>query len=393
MNTISATRLFALLPLTILFAFLCSDASGQTGRIDFSGKNTDIHMKLSQLADSVAYIPLKLPDSVMVSVDMDICLSDHYILVKDRSMKQVLLLSPDGRFIRRISGNGNGQGEFASLQDATIDESADRIFILDVVNHVILAFSLQNAFMGTIKVENWPRHLAIMGHEKLLVLTPYVGKDQAQSPHLYQIGYNGQVLHKTYLQEGADHQDFISFAQLYHYKDTLCLYQKEADTIFCIGDDGVLTPRYTLTDKEMIPTGYRHSVELLRQYAPSYFRLHAVFETSRYLFINGAYKAFRRTMVYDKVTGQLNNAIYKLDILDYGLENDIDGGMPFWPTGQADEKYLYSILDPGKFRKIVLNDYNKSLPFKDSLQHAKMLDLLNHTTGYGNPIIELVRVK
>lgn len=40
-------------------------------------------------------------------------------------MKQVLLLSRDGQFIRRISGNGIGLGEYTSFWDATLDEAGD----------------------------------------------------------------------------------------------------------------------------------------------------------------------------------------------------------------------------------------------------------------------------
>lgn len=395
MNAFLANPRFAFLPLTIFFAFLCSGSRAQPRRIDFSGKNTDIHMNISQVGDSVIYIPMQLPDSITVSQGTDICLADLYILVKDRPMKQVLLLSRDGQFIRRISGNGIGLGEYTSFWDATLDEAGDRIFILDSRKRLILVYSLHNEFIGIINVENEPIHLAALGHERLLAIRPYEGKDQSQLPHLYQLGYDGTVLQKTFLKEEAEHQDFTSFAQLYRYKDSLCLYQTEADTIFCIGQDGVVTPRYILTDKEMFPTVYRHSLELIQQNFGSWFVVHNVFETPRYLFFNGAYKARRRGMIYDKVTGQLNNVVYNTDrgMMDDALQNDIDGGMPFWPTGQANEKYLYAILDPGKFRDIALSDYNKSLPFKDTVQHAKMLDILSHTTGYGNPIIQLIRTK
>ena len=352
-------------------------------------------MNLSEVADSVTYIALKLPDSITVSQGIAICLTDHYILVKDRPMKQVLLLSRDGQFIRRISGNGIGLGEYASFCDATMDEANDRVFILDSRKRLILVYSLHNEFTGIINVENEPIHLAAMGHERLLAIRPYVGKDQSQTPHLYEFSYDGKILQKTSLHEDADHQDFTSFAQLYRYKDSLCLYQTEADTIFRIGQDGVVTPRYILTDKEMFPTVFRHSVEMIQQNFRSYFVIHNVFETPRYFFFNGSYKAARRGMIYDKVTGQLNNVVYNTDrgMMDDALQNDIDGGMPFWPTGQANEKYLYAILDPGKFRDIALSDYNKSLPFKDTVQHAKLLDILSHTTGYGNPIIQLIRTK
>lgn len=379
---------------SVFFLYACSQGHKDAGAIDFSeGKNLDKQINLSEVAESVEYIKLITPDSVLMSHDIEIDISKSYLLVMDNGTQNIFLFSRNGTYLNKISGKGNGPEEYADMSDAILDEENGFIFVLDALKRQILQFDFKSNFLRDFKIKNHSLKLFMLKGKRLLAYRPQGLKDDAVFPQIQIMDYAGNTLLEKYLPKPFKDQNYLCNSLEYVHENEFRFWQNTADTVFVLTDNGVIEPRHFFYDKEMLPLEYRARIDLLDKYSPEYLEIRSVFETNSLMVFDAVYKNRRRALVYDKRMKTMNNLIYKDRLYDHGFINDIDGGMPFWPYGQADKQHLYTILSPWIFKKIVEDEYTRSIAYKDQKRHDEMVALTQNIEEYDNPIIQLVKMK
>ena len=105
------------------------------------------------------------------------------------------------------------------------------------------------------------------------------------------------------------------------------------------------------------------------------------------------YRTKGYSVFYNKLNQTGGNVVFNYDVIDNGFHNDYDGGYPFWPTRQIDEKIFISWVDPFRFRKKHENEYFRTLePIHEDL-HKKLEENLNELDSLSNQWIMVVKFR
>ena len=89
----------------------------------------------------VKYIKLETSDNVLIQ-KIDKIITDKNIYVLDRKQNTVFIFDFNGKFIDKISKQGNGPDEYNSLSDFMVKD--DKIYILSPANFKIMIYDLAN---------------------------------------------------------------------------------------------------------------------------------------------------------------------------------------------------------------------------------------------------------
>src|SRR5690606_16576480 len=81
----------------------------------------------------------------------------------------------------------------------------------------------------------------------------------------------------------------------------------------------------------------------------------APIETERLIFAtNSTFQRKRKEYIFDKSVGKSFASAYydeQRNLFRIGLINDLDGGIPFFPYGQVNEKWLYTLRSPNSIKR------------------------------------------
>lgn len=116
----------------VFFTVACSPSDkGGIECLVHSTKVCNESVNLSELLTSYKIIPLEThPDGLIgASIQKIVKRNEHYYIRTDRI--RLLEFDESGRFVRKISNQGTGPGEYAYMKDFDVDQ--DRIAILEEV--------------------------------------------------------------------------------------------------------------------------------------------------------------------------------------------------------------------------------------------------------------------
>ena len=99
-------------------------------------KTENSPIRLSEVADSIRYIPLETSDSCLVgSVDKMLrTAKGEYILVDKEKSRAIYVFDAAGHFLNRIGKCGKGPAEYSMIEDVTY--GFDAVYVWDNVGTV-----------------------------------------------------------------------------------------------------------------------------------------------------------------------------------------------------------------------------------------------------------------
>ena len=110
-------------------------------------------LPMSALYADLKYVKLETtPQSLIAQVSKIIPLKERLAIV-DKEIARILLFEKNGQFVASIGKKGNGPDEFTGIEDVTIDEANNRIYVLDSSGQQLLVFNLQNEYLGRKKTD------------------------------------------------------------------------------------------------------------------------------------------------------------------------------------------------------------------------------------------------
>ena len=189
---------------------------------------------------------------------------------------------------------------------------------------------------------------------------------------------------------------FHVFSNDLYYKDNFC------DTMYQI-EDFKLIPRYIFnTGNRSVPYElqagggfdfHRTSSGLeFTDYYRKYFVFDRFFEDNKRLFFSFDYNQMKYRALYNKtedilqimppVSTSLYEKFYLVRKL-YGFENDLDGGLPFWPQQMISEKELMCVYTAEELLEL---DVSK-------ITDPKLKNVLNSLDADSNPVVAIVTLK
>ena len=130
-------------------------------------------LKLSELADSVWYVPLETkPECVLAEKFDHFRYRNHRFYVMDDYSKTVHVFSDEGKFLHRIGNKGQGPKEFYWCYQLVVDGHS--LYILDMLNR-IKKYDLEGNWTKDIKLTKQPYRLLSLEGGKLAC---YISDDQ-----------------------------------------------------------------------------------------------------------------------------------------------------------------------------------------------------------------------
>lgn len=166
---------------TALFA-LCGCKETFSGKESEGSIVVDItqpekNLKMSDLFSDIKYVKLETTKESLIKYIKKVLNLDGKLLVVDGDMNSLLLFDKDGRFMKKIAGQGKGPGEYAYLTSATVDKGGKRLFVLDDFSHNLFTYDFEGNYLEGRKLDFRATDLEYLGDDKLVFYCGYMKND------------------------------------------------------------------------------------------------------------------------------------------------------------------------------------------------------------------------
>ena len=353
-------------------------------------ENQNTWNKISDIAESISFIPLYTSDDVLVGEITKMIIWNDCFYIWDRITETVFCFDSEGQFVNKINKRGLGPGEYPRIYDFTIDRTNGNICIYSDEGQGIYEYANDGTFIKKIPVKLSFYSFAVKNEDTLFY---YCGKsinsDHFRSTFPEQYRYlvmnNNEVINQqlpyTYRES---HKMIPSSKDVFTcYNDTILMAEHLTGEIYSIDGNNQLTPRYRI---EFLTNTYHFSFEKevdMKQMnsadqSGNWANLHGSFyETDRYIFFN-----YARSLIGLAYVNKQDNSIHNLAyfILDDFNELGVPPSLLF-----VDEDYIYTEVEPGS---LIQNIKKKGEKASLALQ-----DLGAKITETDNPVIEKIKLK
>ena len=299
-----------ILILLVLFGILsgCSQSSNQNKHssgnienipmIDIDGAFMDINttpLKCSEFIEDIEYIQLETNnESVLGGRNGVLIFASPEFMYYD--LKKFGLT--DGKFIHSVGKIGRGPGEYLLALGAATDIHDNRVFVLENWNRRILVYDNDNNFIKDIDVQQEISDINYLGDNNIILFRgSFLDLQSGTAPIEYQI-YNLteeriinqremrgiiKALHGT---EKIPNVFGMGTNCNWYFENKLQYFESFTDTIFSIGKDGKITPRFFVNRKNnKPPLSVMIDTKSFEKNRSKYIEISSIFETPRYLFI------------------------------------------------------------------------------------------------------------
>lgn len=343
-------------------------------------KETPISMK--EDVTGIEYIPLETNDSCLVSNIMTLVMNDEFIFLQNGRPEKILQYTRQGKFIREIGKVGEGPGEYApyTVEEISLDDGKREIYAHRRTLPAMV-FSYEGRFLRTdtvISESMGNRYPLANGFCALsgTSLTPI-----QQSPWLAALqDKEGRIIatkvpFPSSVPAEVCYMKEVQFAPFLH---SALAYTPCNDTLFRVAASGI-TPACVLRTEN--GADYHQKIANINEFGKdntnnsSTLNLFTFFETPRYfyfrwLLLNDPDRCYIQRL--DKNTGDLLSQPVSQGFVELsfgfsdanvmGLENDLDGGVPFAPRFVYKDRICVQAINAGTIAKLETKGYLKNKP-------------------------------
>lgn len=351
-------------------------------------------LKLSDIAESIEYIPLETCDDCLLGNINGIKFTDEYVFIM--GVGDIFQFDHHGKFIRRLFRVGKGPGE-CYARDFAIDVVNSQIYVYDNFKFKYNIYNFDGEFINSFDDpnpdNNTGSHFMVQNNQLVFEVSDYA------IPQNFVMSYDIGLGEFVYMYENNYKEIDDSDVQrkkwsvwnsglLRSFEDKTLFKEKFCDTLYQTTYFKDVTPRYVFKlDKNELTYEDYHTVfikEILdKRFIVSYF------ETSRYVIVLTGPLSY--IWIYDKAA---NSAVVieASTPEDWDLENDLDSGPgislgTILALGLHSGDYIYSYLEP--LSLIDALDSEDSSIGKDS----RMYELANQVNENDNPVLVKVKIK
>lgn len=319
---------------------------------------------LSEIGGNISYIPLELSANSAFRTIRNITIYDSSIYISD--MYRMLKFTQSGKFVRQISRQGKGPGEYVYIYGICANDTARYLFC----GRICLKYTPKDEFVTSFNISTFEAEQMILMKDKIVFSSVNVPARTSPNPYSLYITDLNFNLNKTFRnyhkKKAAGHQ--IMDNPLYSFREQVRYKSWVADTLFTVTVDSLIPyARFDLGNQKLPNESLdqdQDKVLIMR-----------ILEDTRFFYMKFSYFGKPgRSGIYSKQTGEIK-------ILDEsGFQNDIDGGLPFFPRYVYNDSILVDWVDAYDLREKVLNADAAEMrklyghKFDDLLKLAKSLN-------------------
>lgn len=376
----------------LLISFLCFSCSSKQMKeqesascirvnlADYLEGEKDDEVALSELVDSLAYIPLQTPDDLPMDVLMSVKMSSEYIFVLDR--RQVLYrFDKQGRFLNLIGNRGGGPEEYVSAVDFEVDEKNRAVCLFDIYRKKIKFYQMSGAFMEDMVVPEGVESIALLNDSSFIGYKPWhATTDKSEQCVIF--GKSAEVYETVTF--GLDENvrrikiDLFRMPDFNRVSDASRFRIPFEPSIYMISDSFKITKEIEFEmGSHLLPLEVSMNNELYnRSLNSSYvFELQASGKAGL-IFMSFFYQKKHYRVIYDIVAEKFYTVFVGRE--PEGIMNDLDGGASFWPMWYSSDKMI-GVITPDALE----------MEYADS----SIKELYDEFSEYDNPVLQIVYVR
>lgn len=335
-------------------------------------------VQLSDLTDSICYIPLKTPDNLPVADLMMLKVTDAYIFYLDINQK-LFMFNRDGDFLCLIGHKGEGPDEYLNVTGFDVDAELGEIYLHDLQKYIIFTYKTDGSIKKNIEIDKSILNVSRFYAGGFVGYTPEyysVGKEKLLFFDSLGIKQDSLLFDKKDITV-ADKIDLFKMAT-FNYTDKFTYTLPFDDVTYIITPVGN-TYKYSelYQGKYKLPSNIGLSVELYNKNLNNayIFEPHAQFCKS-ICFVDFFFQMENYRLVYNFETKQFGE-VFKGKYRK-GIKNNIDNGASIWPAFIYND-VIVSVFNPADLDENIANETTQKL--------------YESFAVYDNPVLQLVKIK
>lgn len=356
-----------------------------------AGIGVERKIKLSDIADSVQYIPLETNEKCLIDFinSGKVVKTGKYWFVSSNT--RLYQYTIDGKFVRNIGSRGGGPGQFNYFQQIDVNEDTGSLFMLTTSGKVNVYDMETGKFLYDIKVpDREAAQFAMLSDTLAVTFMPNSSGQQKERIHISD--RKGAIMNTFYRSDLFEIKSGTRWVMgsgtdryLFRHKDLICYKEYYNDTLFVVTEKE-LQPRYIFDlGQYSLPVDCRMEAcdgdwKTYHTVAAAYIRNQAI-ETDSLLFMPYNYWAGekqreRHMVLYDKRTKEC------FSVPGGYIENDFPGALPLRPATSLERNILVSVWEVDDLMKEA--EKNPAV-----LEHPR----LKHLDEDDNPVLMVVYLK
>jgi len=358
---------------------------------------------LSEVASNIEYIALETDRKCLVSGRRAYGSKEYIVTIGSLAPNHPVCYVFErgtGKFVRQISSYGRGPGEYTEII-GFLEGEKEQVVMWG--NNQRLFYNLDGTLSHqTGRFVPFARYFVAYGDFYAGYVSNIFGNATTRIAFYDKTGvlvdsipeYRSWERTMSSWGESSDSWLYVFDDNLY-YKDVFC------DTLYYI-KDFELHPRYIFnTGGRAVPyeiqEGGRYRLEttlggfeIIDRYE-RYINIIEIVESHRHLYFTVDYRQQLYPAVYDK-TGNMIQILSPVSIPPprsdwkisfYGFENDLDGGLPFWPQQMISDREMMCVYSAEELLEL---DISK-------ITDPKLKEVLNSIDEFSNPVVAIVTLK
>ena len=411
--------------LSSMLFFLCLSCANMEKNINSNGvkeinildclstDNKEI-VNLSSIALSIEYCMLETDENCLIS-DGAVFYStkDKVVVIDNRGC--YVFDRETGRFIRRIASRGQGPDEYVWAEKNFWD-AENELVCFRGNNNYYLFYSIDGTLYNKVNRFSNSGDPLVLYEDVYVRYVPDIRGNATIRIAFY--NKKGDLIdsipnHRLFKRDLSGSSDPLSVTDswLYVFCDTLCYRDLYCDTLYQIKDfklyprfifnTGGLTVPYKMRDGRYDISAALEGGEVIDRYE-KYVNISKLLEDNRYMYFTLDHRKAAYRIIYDKneddfhVISKIPNAMPSIRIDGISstkgdqkrishskIDNDLDGGLPFWPDQMISEKEMMCVFSAEELLGL---DTSK-------ITDPKLKSLLNSLEEDSNPVVAIVTLK
>ncbi|MDO9680566.1 MAG: 6-bladed beta-propeller [Bacteroidales bacterium] len=362
-------------------------------------------VKLSEIAESIEYIPLETNTNNLVGkIHNNRIYYENGLFYMMEPNRSIVIFNSKGKYFNKINKLGRGPQEYDGVSDIDIDLRTGNIHIM--THNRILEYSVDGVFVKVVNFQNNP-----ILNDQILNKVQKIGNNFFLLAHItkrtkhsgFIIDSASNILKSIYYPESQYEiykrsPDLIMQPISFMYKENVRLIKGYSQEILSIREDFRIDTAYILNYGKY-SVDLNNSSHLLSR-APYIWPRFKIFESDQYLFMffhvgpladkpakmigtrGNQYDYQHDCSFFNKKTGEFQ-FILQPEINQLGFVEDFEGGPAVWPKYVSSDGYLITYLYAHEF-KAHAETHEVSERFKQIAHSLKDTD---------NPVIVRVKLK
>jgi len=391
------TKYFLLL---IILTFSCSSSDNNLYIFEI-GDIGNNKITLSEIADSIIYIPLD--DTIPIGVYYDIKIINNNIFISGKEIG-LLTFDMEGQMQREIGREGRGPDEYLHCTSFDVDSTKGIVYILDMGRN-IKVYAGDGSYIKEISLkkyedlENTEFFVDLNCYNDKIILSEYICMGVGKYNWIVLDTLGNLITSKENSVKAFKSNSYI-LGGTYKFNNRIFYYNQYNDTVFSISPDFNYEASFLMgTGKERLPRAQFNGLNDWK----NFIVIKSIFETKKFRIIYYSYKSKRQLAFINKknhttylINERINNNAETSPGFTGGIINDLDGGIMFQPQQyiiKDNHEYIIELI-PADILKIYTNssEFRNSFP-KYPEKKNTLEKLANSLKETDNPVLVLVRLK